>query len=357
MKEELRQLYRRLTEAPGAPGFEQKVREIMKEELIKYSDELIEDNLGSLFGLKRGKGAGPRIMVAGHMDEVAFMVTHITEEGFIRFQPLGGWWNQVLLAQRVQIITSNGPLDGVIGSVPPHLLDDAQRRKPTEIKNMFIDIGAVDKEEAFKMGVRPGQPIVPVCPFTPLGDGKRVMAKAWDNRYGCGLAVQLLKDVHKEELPNHLYAGATVQEEVGLRGAQTAVYRIDPDVAFVLDAGPAGDTPGASGGMGKLGKGVLLRLYDRTMITHPLLRDFILDTAEKEGIPYQFFISQGGTDAGRIHVSRKGVPTAVIGVCARYIHSHASIIDADDVAAAHQLLISLVKQMDLNTVNLLKRGY
>lgn len=357
MKAELLHLYRRLTEAPGAPGFEEKVREIMKEELVKYSDELIEDHLGSLFGLKRGKGAGPKIMVAGHMDEVAFMVTQITEEGFIRFQPLGGWWNQVLLAQRVQIITSRGPLDGVIGSIPPHLLSDAQRNKPTEMKNMFIDIGATDKDEAIKMGVRPGQPIVPVCPFTPLGDGKRVMAKAWDNRYGCGLAVQLLKDLQHEELPNHLYSGATVQEEVGLRGAQTAAFRIDPDVAFVLDAGPAGDTPGAADGMGKLGKGVLLRLYDRTMITHPLLRDFILDMAETEGIPYQFFISQGGTDAGRIHLSRKGVPTAVIGVCARYIHSHASIIDTDDIAAAHQLLLSLVRKMDLNTVNLIKRGY
>jgi putative aminopeptidase FrvX len=356
MNESLRQLYQRLTEAPGAPGFESQVRAVMKEELVKYSDCLVEDGLGSLFGLKRGQQPGPRIMVAGHMDEVGFMVTQITEEGFIRFQPLGGWWSQVLLAQRVQIITENGPLDGVIGSVPPHLLEDADRKKPMEIKKMFIDVGADNKEEAYQMGIRPGQPIVPVCPFTPLGNGKKIMAKAWDNRYGCGLAIHLLKEVRDETLPNHLYSGATVQEEVGLRGAQTAVYRIDPDIAFVLDAGPAGDTPGAQNGIGRLGQGVLLRIYDRTMITHPLLRDFILDTAESENIPYQFFVSQGGTDAGRIHISRKGVPSAVIGICARYIHSHASIAHTDDIMAASQLLVALVKQLDLNTVNLIKRG-
>lgn len=356
MDESLRQLYRRLTEAPGAPGFEGPVRAIMKEELVKYSDDLIEDGLGSLFGLKRGESAGPRIMVAGHMDEVGFMVTQITEEGFIRFQPLGGWWNQVLLAQRVQIITPNGPVEGVIGSIPPHLLEDADRKKPVEIKKMFIDVGAESREQAEKLGLRPGQPIVPVCPFTPLGDGKKIMAKAWDNRYGCGLAIQLLKEVHQDVLPNHLYSGATVQEEVGLRGAQTAAHRIDPDIAFVLDAGPAGDTPGVSQGMGRLGKGVLIRLYDRTMITHPALRDFILDTAESENIPYQFFISQGGTDAGRIHLSRKGVPSAVIGICARYIHSHASVADTDDIMAASQLLVALVKQLDLSTVKEIKRG-
>ncbi|GGK20163.1 peptidase M28 [Caldalkalibacillus thermarum] len=355
MDQELLHLYKRLTETPGAPGFEHEVRAIMREELSKYSDEIIQDNLGSIFGVKRGEEKGPRIMVAGHMDEVGFMVTHITDEGFIKFQPLGGWWSQVLLAQRVHIITDHGPVEGVVGSIPPHVLSEEQRKKPMEIQKMFIDIGADDKEDAEKIGVRPGQQIVPVCPFTPLANGKKIMAKAWDNRYGCGLAIELLKELQGEQLPNHIFSGATVQEEVGLRGAQTATHLINPDIGFALDAGPANDLPGTTDGFGKIGHGVLLRLYDRSMITHPGLRDFILDIAETEGIPYQFFVSQGGTDAGRIHTSGSGVPSAVIGICARYIHSHAAIAHTDDIMAAKQLLVALVKKLDRNTVELIKK--
>ena len=168
--------------------------------LGKYSDELIQDNLGGIFGVRKGPEDGPRIMVAGHMDEVGFMVTAITDNGMIRFQPLGGWWSQVLLAQRVQIITDEGPVIGVIGSIPPHLLSDEVRNKPMDIKNMLIDIGADDKEDAKRIGIRPGQQIVPICPFTPMANEKKILAKAWDNRYGCGLAIELLKEVHGETL-------------------------------------------------------------------------------------------------------------------------------------------------------------
>src|SRR5690606_4266637 len=207
----------------------------------KYADEIVQDRLGGIFGIKRGNEDGPTVMVAGHMDEVGFMVTDITDNGMIRFQPLGGWWNQVLLAQRVEIITDNGPVPGVIGSIPPHLLDEEKRKKPMEIKNMLIDIGADDREDAEKIGVKPGQQIVPVCPFTPLANRKKIMAKAWDNRFGCGLSIELLKELKDESLPNTLYAGATVQEEVGLRGAQTAASMIRPDIFFALEASPAND--------------------------------------------------------------------------------------------------------------------
>lgn len=354
MNQETLQLFKRLTEAPGAPGFEHDVRAIMKEELSKYSDEIVQDNLGSIFGVKRGNDQGPTVMVAGHMDEVGFMVTHVTDQGFVRFQTLGGWWSQVLLAQRVQIITDNGPVEGVVGSMPPHVLSPEQRNKPMDIKKMFIDIGADDKADAEKIGIRPGQQIVPVCPFTPMANDKKIMAKAWDNRYGCGLAIELLKELQNEQTPNIVYSGATVQEEVGLRGAKTATHMIKPDIGFALDAGPANDIPGVQEGFGKIGQGVLLRIYDRSMITHRGLRDFILDTAESENIPYQFFISQGGTDAGSIHLSGNGVPSAVIGICARYIHSHAAIAHKDDILAAKQLLTSLVKKMDQSTVDSIK---
>ncbi|SDH09621.1 Putative aminopeptidase FrvX [Aneurinibacillus thermoaerophilus] len=339
-------LFKRLTEACGAPGFEGEVRAIIKEYISETTNEIVFDNLGSIFGVLRGDENGPKIMVAGHMDEVGFMVTRITDQGFIQFQPLGGWWSQVLLAQRVQIITNNGPIMGVISSIPPHVLPESRKNKPMDIKDMFIDIGADNKEDAEEIGVRPGQPILPVCPFTVMGNPKKMMAKAWDNRYGCALAVEMMQEMKDAKHPNIIYGGATVQEEVGLRGAGTAANMIEPDVFFALDASPAGDIPGLKEGMGKLGKGLLMRIMDRTMVTLPGLRDFMIDTAEELGIRYQFFVSPGGTDAGRVHLTGKGVPSAVIGIPARYIHSHAAIIHRDDYEAAKQLLLALLKRLD-----------
>lgn len=345
-------MFQTLTELQGAPGDEKRVRDYMKEQLTPHADEMIYDNLGSVFGVKHGEG--PRVMVAGHMDEVGFMVTQITKNGMIRFQPLGGWWNQVMLAQRVQIMTKNGAITGVIGSIPPHLLTPEQRKKPIEIKNMLIDIGADDQADALEIGVTPGDTIVPICPFTPMANEKKILAKAWDNRYGCGLAIELMKEVANETLPNQLYSGATVQEEVGLRGASTAAHLIQPDIFYALDASPANDMSGNKEEFGQLGKGALLRIFDRTMITHRGMREFILDTAATHDIPYQYFVSQGGTDAGRVHTENDGIPSAVIGICSRYIHTSSSIIHVDDYAAAKELLIKLVKATDQSTVDAIR---
>lgn len=356
MNQETKELFRTLTELPGASGFEHEVRRFMKQEISKYSDEIIQDRLGSIFGVKKGDENGPRVMVAGHMDEVGFMVTQITKNGMLRFQPLGGWWNQVLLAQRVQVITEKGPIIGVIGSIPPHNLSDEQRARPMDMKNMLIDIGADTRDHALELGVKPGHQIVPICPFTPMANEKKIMAKAWDNRYGCGLAVELLKELKDETVPNILYSGATVQEEVGLRGAQTAANMINPDIFYALDASPANDAGGDKNEFGQLGKGTLLRILDRSMVTHRGMREFILDMAETHKIPYQYFVSQGGTDAGRVHTSNSGVPSAVIGICARYIHTHASIMHVDDYAAAKELLIKLVKATDHTMLKTIKNN-
>jgi putative aminopeptidase FrvX len=347
-------LFKRLTEACGAPGFEHDVRRIMHEYISETTEEIIHDNLGGIFGVLRGGENGPKIMVAGHMDEVAFMVTRITDKGFIQFQPLGGWWSQVLLAQRVQIITDKGTIMGVISSIPPHVLPDSKKNKPMDSKDMFIDVGADNKEDAERMGLRPGQPILPVCPFTVMGNEKKIMAKAWDNRYGCALAIEMMQAMKNEKHPNIIYGGANVQEEVGLRGAGVAANMIEPDLFFALDASPAGDIPGVKDGMGKLGDGLLMRIMDRTMVTLPGLRDFMIDTAEELGIRYQFFVSPGGTDAGKVHLTGKGVPSAVIGIPARYIHSHAAIIHRDDYEAAKQLLLALLKRIDTKTLQLIK---
>lgn len=349
MEKATQELFKTLTELQGAPGNEHPVRAFMKEELHKYADDVIQDNLGGVFGVKDGEG--PNVMVAGHMDEVGFMVTQITDNGMIRFQPLGGWWNQVLLAQRVQVMTDDGPVTGVIGSIPPHNLTPEQRKSPMEIKNMLIDVGADDKENAKQIGIKPGQAILPICPFTPMANEKKIMAKAWDNRYGCGLSIELLKELQNEKIPNKLFSGATVQEEVGLRGAQVAANMIKPDIFYALDASPANDMSGDESEFGQLGKGALLRIFDRTMITHRGMKDFILDIAESNKISYQYFISQGGTDAGRVHLSNDGVPSAVIGICSRYIHTSSSMIHVDDYQAAKELLIELVKHTDQSTVD------
>jgi len=258
MNSETREMFKTLTELPGAPGNEHAVRKFMRQELEKYSDRLIQDNLGSVFGVKEGQEDGPRIMVAGHMDEVGFMVTQITDNGMLRFQPLGGWWNQVMLATRVDVITNEKTIPGVIGSIPPHLLSEELRSKPMEIKNMLIDIGADSKDDALTLGIRPGQQIVPFSPFTPMANDKKMMAKAWDNRYGCGLAIELLKELKDEKLPNQLFSGATVMEEVGLRGAQTAATMIQPDLFFALDASPANDATGDKNEFGQLGNGTFI---------------------------------------------------------------------------------------------------
>lgn len=356
MNKETLDLFKTLTELPGAPGNEHAVRKFMKQELQKYSDDIVQDNLGSIFGVKRGNNEGPRIMVAGHMDEVGFMVTQITDNGMLQFQPLGGWWNQVMLATRVEIIVGDKKVPGVIGSIPPHLLSEELRSKPMEIKNMLIDIGADDKEDAMAIGIRPGQQIIPFSPFTPMANDKKIMAKAWDNRYGCGLAIELLKELKDEKLPNELFSGATVMEEVGLRGAQTAANLIKPDLFFALDASPANDATGDKNEFGQLGQGTLLRILDKSMVTHRGMREFILDTAESNNIPYQYFVSQGGTDAGRVHTSNEGVPSSVIGICSRYIHTSASVIHTDDYAAAKELLVKLIKSADRTTLETIKEN-
>lgn len=351
MNQETSELFQTLTQLNGPSGFEHEVRVFMQGELEKYADETIQDRLGSVFGVKRGAASGPKVMVAGHMDEVGFMVTQITENGMLRFQTLGGWWSQVLLAQRVQVMTEDGPVIGVVGSIPPHVLDESQRKKPMDVDNMLIDIGADDRADAEKIGVKPGQAMVPICPFTPMANDKKIMAKAWDNRYGCGLAIELLKVLQGESVPNVLYSGATVQEEVGLRGAQVAAQMIEPDIFYALDASAANDMSGEKEEFGQLGGGTLLRIFDRTMVTHRGMREFVLDTAQAHNIPYQYFVSQGGTDAGRVHLSGSGVPSTVIGICSRYIHTSASIIHVDDYAAAKELLVNLVKTTDQNAVD------
>ncbi len=343
-----------LTDAKGIPGNEREPREVMKKYIEPYADEISTDGLGSLIAKKVGDANGPKIMVAGHLDEIGFMVTKIDDKGFIRFQTVGGWWSQVMLAQRVTIVTSKGEVTGVIGSKPPHILSTEARKKPVEIKDMFVDIGASSREEALEWGVKPGDMIVPYFEFTVMNNEKMLLAKAWDNRIGCAIAIDVLKGLKGQSHPNVVYGVGTVQEEVGLRGARTAASQIQPDIGFAVDVGIAGDTPGVTEkeALSKMGDGPQIILYDASMVSHKGLRDFVTGVADELNIPYQFdYVPGGGTDSGAIHLTANGVPNLAITIATRYIHSHAAILHRDDYENAVKLITEVIKRLDRETVN------
>ncbi|MBB6452057.1 endoglucanase [Salirhabdus euzebyi] len=342
-----------LTDAKAIPGNEKEAREVMHKYIAPYADEVFTDNLGSLIAKKTGDENGPKIMVAGHLDEVGFMVTRIDDKGFVYFQTVGGWWSQVMLAQRVTIQTRKGDVTGIIGSKPPHILPPEARKKPVDIKDMFIDIGASSKEEAEEFGVTPGDSVVPYFEFTVMKNEKMLLAKAWDNRIGCAIAIEVLKQLKGEKHPNVVYGVGTVQEEVGLRGAKTSTFAIQPDIGFGVDVGIAGDTPGVSDkeAVGKMGDGPQIILYDASMISHKGLRDFVVETAEKNEIPYQYdALPGGGTDSGSIHITANGVPALSILVATRYIHSHAAMLHRDDFENAVKLIVEVIKNLDADKV-------
>jgi putative aminopeptidase FrvX len=351
-------LIKDLTLAHGPSGFEENVKEIIKNYLAGKA-EFSKDNLGSLICKKEGTCSSPKIMVPGHMDEIGFMVNSITKNGFVKFIPLGGWHDQVLLAQKVIIKTRKGEITGVIGSVPPHLLSAKEKSKIVEKKEMFIDVGAQTREEAQeKMGILPGDPIIPDSSFHVLGE-KMIMAKAIDNRIGCCLFMNVIKELWGVPHPNTIYGVGTVQEEVGLRGAATAAYVVEPDICLTVDVTIATDMPGLEkeDPEVKLGNGPVLTLADATVIGNRNLRNFVIDTAQKNHIPLQFnTMMGGGTDGGVIHKSGPGVPTVVISIPTRYIHSHYSIFHYDDYENTLSLLLQVIKGLDAPTTEKIKAG-
>lgn len=351
----IEQLLKELTEAHGVPGYEFPIRAAVRKFMQPFG-KLSQDKVGSVICEKKGSAEAPRVMLAGHMDEIGFMVKQITKEGFIRFLTLGGWFDQVLLGQRVLIKTVKGDVAGVIGAKPPHLLSSEERQKVVLRKDMYIDIGASSEAEVQEAGVQLGDPVVPRADFQILANGKTYLSKGFDDRVGVALMISALEILKDRSHPNTVFATATVMEEVGLRGATTSVELVRPDVAIILESDIAGDVPGIKPEESsiKLGGGPSIVIYDARMIPNLKLRDLLLEIGRQVGVNLQLSSLEGGTtDGSAIHLYKTGVPTVVLCVPARHIHSHSSIIHRSDYDDAVKLLVELITRLDQKQVEAL----
>lgn len=334
-----------LTMLNGIPAYEKEVSQYIKKEIEGYVDEIKYDNLGSLIAKK---GNGIPVMLSAHMDEIGLMVTEITKEGFIKFNTIGGWFSQVMLAEVWQIKTKKKVVYGVTGSKPPHLIPVDKRSTAIPIDSMFIDIGVSSKEEAIALGVEIGNMITPYIEFFELGNGDYLLGKAFDDRVGCAVLMAVLEEL--DNIPNQLYGAFTTQEEVGLRGARTSSYIVNPKIAFSLDSGVGNDVLGGdlqANSQVKLGAGPQIHLSDGGLIAHQGLRKFVIEVANELNIPYQEpYLKSGSTDAGAMHLAHDGAAALSIGIPTRYMHSHTSIVHKDDYLNTIKLIVEVVKRLD-----------
>ncbi len=335
----------KLSNANGVAGRETEVRNLMIKFLEPFADEVVVDRLENVIAIKKGKKAAPKIMLAAHMDEVGLMVKTITKDGFLQFTKMGGIDDRILLAQKVNVITENGALPGVVGSKPPHIQKEDERKKIVTYDEMFLDIGAENREDAKAMGVKIGDPIAFDVKYVKLGKDA-VMGKAFDNRAGCAVMVETLKQIGETDCT--IYAVGTVQEELGLRGATTAAYGVDPDVGIALDVTFTGDTPGIKefDTTVKMGKGPALTVTDSGLIVHPKVLRWLIDTAVQNGVEYQLETGlMGTTDAARMSLTRQGVPSGTISIPARYIHSPVGLISLKDAENSAKLAALAIQKI------------
>ena len=325
---ELKALTKRIVSPYSPAGDEMSIASLIMDEIKGLVDEVSMDPLGNVIAHRKGKGS--KVMLAAHMDEIVVIVTHIDEKGFLRFAPIGGQNPMVLLASRCHF--ANGTV-GVFGT------ETLAPGQPLEIGKMFIDIGCYDRESAMKK-VKIGDQAAFNAECIDLG--KVMMSKSMDDRIACVVLIGVLKAIKKTT--NDLYFVFTVQEEVGLRGARTAAYTVDPDYGIAVDVTRTGDTPKGITMDVSLGKGPTVKVKDSSIICHPKIRRFMADVAEKKNIPYQLEVLEaGGTDSGAIHLSRSGVPSGVMSIPCRYIHTPNEMVDMDDVAQGIKLLTAILE--------------
>lgn len=344
--------YKNLSLIPAISSHEKLVREYMEENMKKFSDfEIKKDKLGSIFAYKKSKNPNAlTVMIAGHMDEVGLMVKSIEPNGALRVIPIGGLSGDVFISQIVYIYTKNGhKIPGVIGSIPPHL----KTRNQIDIAHLLVDIGSKSKEETLNYGVAVGDMVLFDTPYIETFNGNRWIAKAIDNRFGCGLALEAIEYASQKSFDFNLVIGSTIQEEVGLRGAETSVNMFEPDLFIALDCSPVNDINEKDSDV-KLGNGFLLRVFDPNNIMLANLRHYFVEVAEKNHITYQPYFSMGGTDAAKALDMHQGIPSTTIGLPARYIHSTAALADKFDLEQARRMLFALIDDLDTDKIKRLK---
>jgi len=335
-------LLKKVLMSSGVSGYESEIAEIMKSELSKTCDEVTIDDFGNVVA-RKGKG-GKKIMLAAHMDEIGLVVKHISKDGFLNFIKIGGIDDRVLVGQRVIVKSKKGDVFGILGLKPPHLQKDEERKKVIKHDEMFIDIGAKTREDALKR-VSIGDQVI-FEPNAGVLHNNLMYGKAVDNRIGC---YALIKIMEKLKVNAEVYAVATVQEEVGLKGAKTASFKIAPDFALAIDTTIAGDTPliKETESSLKLGGGVAITTIEasgRGVMVCEKVRNLIIGAAEKNNIKYQIDIIDGGmTDGAMIYMNREGILTGVLSIPTRYIHSPTAVFDIDDLNSAIELSIKVVE--------------
>jgi len=343
-----------LSNAFGPSGFEGPVRAIVRREMEPLTDNVETDGVGSLIGVIGDPNGSPRIMLAGHMDEVGLIVKYITPKGYVKFQTLGGWLDQALINQRWAILTRNGIVRGITGIKTPHVMDADARNQVFKREQMFIDVGAVSQADAEeRLGIYPGDPIAPESNFQVLNGGKIYLGKAWDDRVGVALMLEVLRALRKQTLDSTIYAVATVQEEIGLRGAHTSANKVAPDIGINFESGVAGDYPGITldEAQEKVGNGPSIFLHDSSMLPNIKLRDFVLDVARTVDVNVQFNVLSGyGQDGAEMQKAHGGAPVINIAIPTRYLHSHNSVISRDDFDQAVLLSVEILRRLDRSTV-------
>ena len=344
------ELLRRLLTAPGPPGHEREPARVWREAAEEFADEVTTDRLGTTVARVNGRGDSPLMAVVGHIDEIALVVSHVTDKGYLRVVQSGGWDGQVLVAQRVEVITRDGTVPGVIGRKPPHLTDADERKKAVQVKDVHVDIGAKDADEAGSL-VRVGDQVVVAAEPQELRDG-RVISRALDNRLGVFVAIEVARRVKEAGGGAGPVAGvAAVQEEIGAHGARVMAYGLEPDLAIVVDVTHATDAPGVEPGLvgdHGLGSGAVIT---RGAIVNRAVVDLLDEVAEKEGIECTTEPSGRGTgtDADTVHLSRGGVATAVVSIPLRYMHSPVELVDLGDVEAVIKLITALALRLESDT--------
>jgi tetrahedral aminopeptidase len=337
-------LLKKILEAPGIPGYESQIAKIMHDELKKSCAEVEIDNFGNVIA-KKGKGK-TKIMLAAHMDEIGLMVKLITKEGFLYFIKIGGIDDRILPAQKVIVKAKKGDCFGIIGTKPPHLQKEEDKKKPLKYEDMFIDIGCKSKEEAEKK-IQVGDVVI-FEPNSGILNGNLYYGKAIDDRIGC---FALIKIMEKLKANAEVYAVATTQEEVGLKGARTSAFKINPDYAIAIDTNCAGDTPQITERESalKLGAGVSITIIEasgRGLIVNEKMKNILIDAAKKNKIKYQIDVIEGGmTDGAIIYMNREGVPTGVLSIPTRYIHSPTGVFNIEDLNSAVELAVKAVESL------------